>query len=93
VHLVNLRRTPLVEITERGLRTTESEYEFDAIVFATGFDAMTGALLAVDIRGVDGASLREKWEHARTRTSAWPSTGSRTCSRSPGRRARRCSAT
>src|SRR5215213_877579 len=50
VHLVNL---PLVEITERGLRTTESEYEFDAIVFATGFDAMTGALLAVDIRGVD----------------------------------------
>jgi cation diffusion facilitator CzcD-associated flavoprotein CzcO len=61
VHLVNLRRTPLVEITERGLRTTDGEYELDAIVFATGFDAMTGALLSVDIRGVDGLALRDKW--------------------------------
>jgi cation diffusion facilitator CzcD-associated flavoprotein CzcO len=61
VELVDIRRTPLVEITETGVRTSEAEYEFDAIVFATGFDAMTGALLAVDIRGRDGISLREKW--------------------------------
>jgi cation diffusion facilitator CzcD-associated flavoprotein CzcO len=61
VDLVDIRKTPLVEITERGVRTSEDEYEFDAIVFATGFDAMTGALLAVDIRGRDGISLREKW--------------------------------
>lgn len=61
VHLVDLRRTPLVEITERGVRTSEREYEFDAIVFATGFDAMTGALLGIDIRGRDGEELAKKW--------------------------------
>jgi cation diffusion facilitator CzcD-associated flavoprotein CzcO len=61
VHLVNLRRTPLVEVTERGIRTSEKEYEFDAIVYATGFDAMTGALTGVDIRGRDGLSLKETW--------------------------------
>jgi cation diffusion facilitator CzcD-associated flavoprotein CzcO len=61
VTLVDIRKTPLVEITETGVRTSEAEYEVDAIIFATGFDAMTGALLAVDIRGRDGLSLREKW--------------------------------
>src|SRR4051812_9311639 len=61
VSLVDIRKTPLVEITEKGVRTSEAEYEVDAIIFATGFDAMTGALLAVDIRGRDGVSLREKW--------------------------------
>src|SRR3954463_7910098 len=61
VSLVDIRKTPLLEITEKGVRTSEAEYEVDAIVFATGFDAMTGALLAVDIRGRDGVSLREKW--------------------------------
>jgi cation diffusion facilitator CzcD-associated flavoprotein CzcO len=61
VHLVNLQRTPLIEITERGIRTSEREYEFDAIVYATGFDAMTGALTSVDIRGRDGVSLKETW--------------------------------
>jgi cation diffusion facilitator CzcD-associated flavoprotein CzcO len=61
VHLVDLRKTPLVEITEKGLRTSEQEYEFDAIVFATGFDAMTGALAAIDIRGKGGVALKEKW--------------------------------
>jgi cation diffusion facilitator CzcD-associated flavoprotein CzcO len=61
VHLVNLRRTPLVEVTEKGIRTSEREYEFDVIVYATGFDAMTGALTNVDIRGRDGLSLKETW--------------------------------
>ncbi len=61
VHLVDLRTTPLVELTENGVRTSEREYEFDAIVFATGFDAMTGALNAIDIRGKDGVTLRQKW--------------------------------
>ena len=61
VHLVNLQRTPLVEVTEKGIRTSEKEYEVDAIVYATGFDAMTGSLTGVDIRGRDGASLREAW--------------------------------
>jgi cation diffusion facilitator CzcD-associated flavoprotein CzcO len=61
VHLVNLQREPLVEVTERGIRTADSEYEFDAIVYATGFDAMTGSLTNVDIRGREGLSLKETW--------------------------------
>jgi Predicted flavoprotein involved in K+ transport len=61
VHLVNLRRTPLVEVTEKGIRTSDKEYAFDAIIYATGFDAMTGALTNVDIRGRGGVSLKEEW--------------------------------
>jgi cation diffusion facilitator CzcD-associated flavoprotein CzcO len=61
VRLVDLRATPLTEITPTGLRTSDAEYEFDAIVFATGFDAMTGALTAIDIRGRDGAQLADEW--------------------------------
>jgi cation diffusion facilitator CzcD-associated flavoprotein CzcO len=61
VTLVNLRREPIEEITPTGIRTSEREFEFDAIVFATGFDAMTGALVAVDIQGRDGLTLRKKW--------------------------------
>lgn len=61
VHLVDIRKTPLVEFTEAGLRSDVEEYAFDAVVLATGFDAMTGALEAVDIRGRDGLSLKEKW--------------------------------
>jgi cyclohexanone monooxygenase len=62
VHLVNLRRTPLAEITPDGIRTTDRTRECDAIVYATGFDAMTGALTSVDIRGRDGLSLKEAWK-------------------------------
>jgi cyclohexanone monooxygenase len=62
VHLVDLRKTPLTEFTATGLRTSEREYEFDAIVFATGFDAMTGALKAIDIRGRDGLVLADEWQ-------------------------------
>lgn len=61
VTLVDIRSAPIVEITPAGLRTSDGAYEFDAIVFATGFDAMTGALFAIDIRGRGGESLREKW--------------------------------
>jgi cation diffusion facilitator CzcD-associated flavoprotein CzcO len=51
-----------VEITPGGLRTTDAEYGLDVIVFATGFDAMTGALLNIDIRGTDGVKLKDAWE-------------------------------
>ena len=61
VTLVNARRTPIEEITATGLRTSEAQYEFDAIVFATGFDAMTGALAEIDVRTQSGATLKEKW--------------------------------
>ena len=63
VQLVDIKdREPLVEITENGVRTTERHYEFDIIVLATGFQAYTGALEALDIRGRGGLLLRDKWE-------------------------------
>jgi cation diffusion facilitator CzcD-associated flavoprotein CzcO/acetyl esterase/lipase len=61
VRLVDLRKTPIRTITRTGLDTSAESLEFDAIVFATGFDAMTGAIVAVDIIGRDGLSLKEKW--------------------------------
>jgi cyclohexanone monooxygenase len=67
VDLVDVGKSPIVEITRKGVRASEKEYAVDALVFATGFDAMTGALMAIDIRGRDGLSLRDKW-HAGPRT-------------------------
>ena len=61
VSLVDLTKTPIEEITPDGLRTTREVYHLDSIVFAIGFDAMTGTLLALDIRGCGGQTLREKW--------------------------------
>jgi cyclohexanone monooxygenase len=63
VHLVDIRSAPIQEITPAGLRTADAEYEFDAIVFATGFDAMTGALTRIDIHGTEGETLAQQWEH------------------------------
>jgi cation diffusion facilitator CzcD-associated flavoprotein CzcO len=61
VSLVDISAVPIEAITPTGLRTTAGEYEFDALVFATGFDAMTGALLRMDIRGTGGVALSEEW--------------------------------
>ncbi len=61
VTLVDLRETPIEEITTTGIRTADQEYELDVIVFATGFDAMTGSLLKIDVRGRDGVALADKW--------------------------------
>src|SRR5690606_35702344 len=61
VTLVDLRETPIEEIVPEGVRTTDTTYQLDALVFATGFDAMTGALLKPDIVGRDGTLLRDKW--------------------------------
>ncbi|MFI1255538.1 flavin-containing monooxygenase [Streptomyces netropsis] len=61
VRVVDLARTPIVEITPRGVRTSDREDDVDVIVFATGFDAMTGSQVAVDIVGKGGTTLREKW--------------------------------
>jgi cyclohexanone monooxygenase len=63
VTLVDLRATPIEAITPNGVRTSDGELAVDVIVFATGFDAMTGALLAMDIRGRDGVALGERWAH------------------------------
>ncbi len=61
VTLVDVRQTPIGEITADGVRVGAVEYQLDVIVFATGFDAMTGALLNIDIEA-DGLTLRSKWE-------------------------------
>ena len=61
VELVDIRHSPIQEITPRGIRTDDQEFEFDMIVFATGFDAMTGTFFKMDIRGKDGLPLKEKW--------------------------------
>ena len=61
VTLVDVRTSPIEAITASGLRTRDTAYELDSIVFATGFDAMTGAVLGIDIRGRGGACLRETW--------------------------------
>ena len=62
VRLVNLRRQPIRTITERGIDLVDESLAFDAIVFATGFDAMTGAMVNVDITGRDGHTLKIAWE-------------------------------
>lgn len=61
VELVDLRSTPIERITARGIVTSDGERPFDVIVFATGFDAMTGPLLAADLRGREGLTLRDAW--------------------------------
>ncbi len=63
VSLVDVKHDPIVEITASGLRTASTEHgPFDAIVFATGFDAMTGALREIDIRVQDGGTLADEWQ-------------------------------
>lgn len=61
VSLIDVNACPIERITSAGIKTANQEYEFDVLIMATGFDAMTGALLRIDIRGRDGLSLRKKW--------------------------------
>ena len=61
VSLIDLRQTPIERITAHGVRTTATHHELDVIVMATGFDAVTGGLTSLDIRGCDGVSLRDYW--------------------------------
>ncbi len=62
VELVSLHDTPIERITAKGIKTKAREYEFDLIVFATGFDAVTGALTRMDIRGEHNLALKDKWQ-------------------------------
>jgi cyclohexanone monooxygenase len=61
VTLVDISKAP-VTVTPKGVKTGEAEYEFDALIFALGFDAMTGALSKIDIRGRSGEALKDKWD-------------------------------
>ncbi|MFE5705397.1 flavin-containing monooxygenase [Rhodococcus koreensis] len=67
VTLIDLQTTPLERITETGIKTSDGEFEFDDIILATGFDALTGPVLRMNLRGRGGVPLAEYWEHgART---------------------------
>jgi len=61
VLLVDIRKTPIERITPAGITTSAADYAFDIIVYATGFDAVTGAFDRIDIRGVGGQRLKDKW--------------------------------
>jgi cation diffusion facilitator CzcD-associated flavoprotein CzcO len=62
VQLVDLTSTPIERITPAGIKTADAEYTFDIIVYATGFDAVTGSFDRIDIRGVNGQILKERWK-------------------------------
>ncbi len=61
VQLVDIKASPIQEVLPNAIRTLNASYEVDAIVFATGYDAVTGAIVKIDIRGKGGQSLKEKW--------------------------------
>ena len=61
VKLVDVRETPIEQVTAKGVQTSDREYEFDYIIYATGFDAVLGAFNRIDFQGVDGVALKDKW--------------------------------
>ena len=61
VSLVDLRTNPIERVTPSGIKTAAGEHELDVLVLATGFDAVTGGLTSIDIRGNEGETLKEKW--------------------------------
>ena len=75
VKLIDINETPIERITPAGIKTSDAEYEFDMIIYATGFDAITGSFDRIDIRGIDGQRLKDKWAG-----------GAADLSRHPGRR-------
>jgi cation diffusion facilitator CzcD-associated flavoprotein CzcO len=63
VQLVDISETPIQCITPTGIKTSDAEFEFDMIIYATGFDAITGSFDRIDIRGVDGEKLKDRWKY------------------------------
>lgn len=61
VTLLDVKANPITEFTEKGIRTTEGEFELDILIYATGFDAVDGSYTKMDIRGRNGLSMKEKW--------------------------------
>ena len=75
VKLVDINETPIERITPAGIKTSDAEYEFDMIIYATGFDAITGAFDRIDIRGVDGRRLKDEWKCGAANLSRRPGRG------------------
>lgn len=77
VRLVDLRETPIERITPKGVQTTAEEHELDVLVYATGFDAITGELTRMDVRGEGGKTIKEAWAagprtHLGVQTAGFP---------------------
>ena len=68
VHLVSVKDTPIEAITAKGVRVSGVEHEFDSLIYATGFDAMTGGVTRIDINGRGGRQIRQEWAKAGPRT-------------------------
>ncbi|KAJ8058202.1 hypothetical protein OCU04_012399 [Sclerotinia nivalis] len=68
VDIIDVNESPILEVTEKGIRTKEGEVEFDVLILATGFDSLTGSLAQLNIRGIDGNTIAQKWKDG-TRTS------------------------
>ncbi|KAB8291076.1 hypothetical protein EYC80_009764 [Monilinia laxa] len=68
IDIIDVNESPILEVTEKGIRTKEGEVEFDVLILATGFDSMTGSLAQLNIRGIDGHTIAQKWKDG-TRTS------------------------
>ena len=64
VQLIDINETPIERITPKGVRTSYQEFEFDMIIYATGFDAITGAFDRINFTGAEGLALREKWSES-----------------------------
>ena len=62
VELVDITETPIERITPKGIKTSTADYEFDIIIYATGFDAITGSFDRIDFRGADGVKLKDRWK-------------------------------
>src|SRR5213079_934144 len=62
VERVDIAETPIERITPTGLKTSARSFDFDLIIYATGFDAITGSFDRIDLRGVDGLRLKDKWQ-------------------------------
>jgi len=75
VEFIDINEAPIERITPNGIKTSDRDHEFEIIIYATGFDAITGAFDRIDIRGVDGARLKDLWQD-----------GPQTLARRPGRR-------
>jgi len=63
VKVVDIKATPIVEFQEKGIATTDKRYEFDIIILATGFDSLTGSLIDMNLKDVNGVQLQEKWKN------------------------------
>ena len=61
VELIDIKETPIERVTPNGIKTSEHDFDFDIIIYATGFDAITGSFDRIDFRGKDGITLKEKW--------------------------------